>query len=472
MRSVQSTTPSASEESAQPKQQRRGAVVVLVAICMVLLFGMVAFALDIGYIVNAQTELKRACDAGALAGAGELVNGPDGINPVVTEFVGLNPVGGKLIPPSDVEVQLGHWDRTSRSFSASNDRPSALRVHVERNDAPLFFARVFGQDRFDIEANAIATYQPRDILIVLDYSASMNDDSELSSSLGTSTATANLQQIYQELGSPKYGKLKWPTANQSSTNVNTVLSNLGLDKVSYPYPKGSWTEYVNYTMNNITPSSYRKKYGYLTLMNYWLTQRPMYSETPSLWKTSEQPITALKNSVQVLLAYLQEKDTDDQVGLAVYTAADGTAKLESQLTKDYAAVEKISRERQAGHYDHYTNIGAGMEKARLELQNRARQGSFRMMVLMTDGIANRPSNTTVARNYVLEEAGKASAARIPIVTISLGSGADTALMQQVADITGSVHFNVPGNRPIAEVEEDLKEVFRQVASDRPLLLVE
>ncbi|MBX3415103.1 MAG: VWA domain-containing protein [Pirellulales bacterium] len=454
------------------QKQRRGAVVVLVAICMVLLFGMVAFALDIGYIVNSQTELKRACDAGALAGAGELVNGGNGVAPTVSQYVGLNYVGNKKIPASDVHVDLGHWDRTARSFKVSNDRPSALKVKVERNNAPLFFARIFGQDNFNIEATSIATYQPRDIMLVLDYSASMNDDSELKSSLGTAAATANLQTIYQQLGSPKYGKMTWPTTTISSTNANTVLKDLGLDKLSYPFSKGSWSEYVDYTMNSITPSSYRKKYGYLTFMDYLLAKRPGSTETPTLWKTDEQPITALKNSVQVLLAYLQEKDTDDQVGLAVYTAADGTAKLESQLTKAYASVEKISRERQAGHYDQYTNIGAGMEKARVELQNRARQGSFRMMVLMTDGIANRPSNEKTAKALVLSEANKAAAARIPIVTISLGAGADTSLMQQVADITGSVHFNVPGNRPISEMEEDLKEVFQQVAADRPLLLVQ
>lgn len=465
-------TPSPKAEMVQQQKERRGAVIVLVAICMVLLFGMVAFALDVGYIVNSQTELKRACDAGALAGAGELVNGTDLVAPIVSQYVGLNFVGNKKIPTSDVQVDLGHWNRTTRAFTVSNDRPSALKVKVVRNNAPLFFARIFGQDKFNIEATSIATYQPRDILLVLDYSASMNDDSELDSSLGTAAATTNLQKIYQQLGSPKYGNMKWPTANQSSTNVNTVLKNLKLNNLAYPFSQGSWSEYVDYVMNDITPSSYRKKYGYLTFMDYLLAKRPGADETPTLWKTDEQPITALKNSVQVLLAYLQEKNTDDQVGLAVYTAADGTAKLENQLTKDYAAVEKVSRERQAGHYDQYTNIGAGMEKARLELQNKARQGSFRMMVLMTDGIANRPSNETAAKKYVLDEAAKAAAARIPIVTISLGTGADKALMQTVADTTGSVHFNVPGNRPISEVEEDLKDVFQQVASDRPLLLVQ
>ena len=46
---------------------------------------------------------------------------------------------------------------------------------------PLFFGRVLGKDNFSIESQAIAMYQPRDIVLVLDFSGSMNDDSELKS---------------------------------------------------------------------------------------------------------------------------------------------------------------------------------------------------------------------------------------------------------------------------------------------------
>jgi hypothetical protein len=41
----------------------------------------------------------------------------------------------------------------------------------------------------------------------------------------------------------------------------------------------------------------------------------------------------------------------------------------------------------------------------------------------------------------------------------------------VADITESKHYNVPGGRPISQVEEDLKQVFRDIADHRPLKLV-
>jgi hypothetical protein len=59
-----------------------------------------------------------------------------------------------------------------------------------------------------------------------------------------------------------------------------------------------------------------------------------------------------------------------------------------------------------------------------------------------------------------------------VIAIALGVSADTALMAQVASITGGASFVIPGGRPAAEYEEDLKEVFRQVAADRPLELVQ
>ena len=61
--------------------------------------------------------------------------------------------------------------------------------------------------------------------------------------------------------------------------------------------------------------------------------------------------------------------------------------------------------------------------------------------------------------------------QFPIVTISLGAAADKDLMQGAADITGGVHFNIPGGQSVATYEEDLKDVFREIADHRPLKLV-
>jgi hypothetical protein len=86
-------------------------------------------------------------------------------------------------------------------------------------------------------------------------------------------------------------------------------------------------------------------------------------------------------------------------------------------------------------------------------------------------VANRPTNETQGKQYALTQAAAAKALHYPIFTISLGNVADKALMQQIADITGGEHFNIPGGSTVTDFQEDLLEAFRKIADARPLLLV-
>ena len=118
-------------------------------------------------------------------------------------------------------------------------------------------------------------------------------------------------------------------------------------------------------------------------------------------------MTALKDATDMFMDYIREVDTNDRVGLVMYDATDGNAKLETGLTTNLDLVPAIVRQRQAGHYHDYTNIGAGMQKAREHLIAQGRINAFKMIVLMTDGVANWNNgsyNITAAKNHVLSEA--------------------------------------------------------------------
>jgi len=456
--------------------RRKGAVAVLSAVLMVPVLAMVCFSVDLGYILAVKTELQRSADSAALAGVGVLVDGEDEAAAMAREYAAMNLVGGIPVAAEDVVIESGQWDAENRVFTPTVHSPTGIRVTLRRDRQALFFGPVLGKDSFDLTASAIAVFRPRDIMLVLDYSGSMNDDSELRNigSIGRAAVESNLWQIYNELGAPTFGNMQWNPVYISTTENWRVKRILGLSDVPYPYPSGSWDDYISYVESSgyIRDAGYRQRYGYLTWVNYLLERKPMFSQTPDLWRTSEQPITAVKNAVTLFLAFLQEVDTNDRLGLAVYTSASGDAVLESELTHNMPYVEEISRERQAGHYDVYTNIGAGLRVAREELEGNGRSGALRLIVLMTDGIANRPYNTSAAKAYALEQAEAAADAKIPVVTVSLGAGADMDLMEQIAAITGGVHFNVPGGQPVAEYEEDLKDVFRKVADSRPLRLAQ
>ena len=458
------------------RRSRRGAVIVLSAFLMIVLIAMVAFAIDTGYILTVRTEMQNAADAGALAGAAAMANGTSAAREAALNYVTSNHVGPTAFDPENVSIEFGQWNAGSRSFVESADNPKALRVLLDLDDTPLFFGRALARDKFDTQAQAIATFQQRDIVVVLDFSASMSYDSQFRSldRLTQSSIEANLLEIYRELGSPTFGSMQWTPQYNSSSSNGGVIDALGLSRVPYPYAADSWDSYIDYVRNDnsIDRAGYRQKYGYLTWVHYLLAKRYLHSQTPDLVRASAQPVGALKDAVDVFVSHMTRYCKGDRVGLAIYTGPDQTAVLEHGLTTRFSRIADTTRQRQAGHYASATNIYDGMQAARLEIQNNGRSNALRMMVLMTDGQANLPGGTAQARLLILEEAQAALDAKIPIVTIGVGVGADTALLQQVADLTGGVNFTVPGGSSVAEYEQQLKDVFRQVATDRLATLVD
>ena len=148
--------------------ERHGGIIVLTAVLMIVMLGMMAFAIDMGFIVNARTEAQRAVDAGAYAGAALLPQGTAASEAEALALVGQNPVSGAAAGAHSTTIEFGHWDEATRTFAISADKPSAIRVLSDFDDRPMFFGRLFGRNMFGTAAEAIATYQPRDIVVVLD----------------------------------------------------------------------------------------------------------------------------------------------------------------------------------------------------------------------------------------------------------------------------------------------------------------
>ena len=166
------------------KSERRGTVVVLTAIMLVALFGMVAFAFDVGYIALVKTELQRSADAAAMAGAWELINddeleGSENLNTTFTnvrnesvayvaantvsnvnpqiDFNGGNAAGGDLL--------IGHVANPSVSPLVMDYADpitfNAVQVTVRRNatwndKVHLFFAPLIGVNDTELAATATA----------------------------------------------------------------------------------------------------------------------------------------------------------------------------------------------------------------------------------------------------------------------------------------------------------------------------
>jgi hypothetical protein len=139
------------------RARRKGAMLILVAVLTAAVLAMVAFAVDIGYVVTVRTQLQSAADSAALAGASTLMEAYS-LNQVQNEALNYAQTNA---PGSHASVTLGVWDPDTKTFTADNQEPNAVRVVVERaaghgNAVPLFFARIFGQQHTDLGAESIA----------------------------------------------------------------------------------------------------------------------------------------------------------------------------------------------------------------------------------------------------------------------------------------------------------------------------
>lgn len=124
--------------------RERGAVLVLVAASAVVLMGMAAFAIDIGWILLNNARAQRAADAAALGGVVFLPALPAEANQKAIDIARVNDYdvadGVTTVTPVRVDVR-------------------ELEVGVTKR-IPTFFMQVFGVDTVQVSASARAKYVP------------------------------------------------------------------------------------------------------------------------------------------------------------------------------------------------------------------------------------------------------------------------------------------------------------------------
>jgi len=331
------------------RAKKRGVIAVLAAVLLVVMLAMIAFAVDVGFVTVARTELQGAADAASLAGVAKLPLSEGEAETTAKFYVDHN-VAANNAP--QITTTPGQWDLKSNSFIPGKSPFDSLQVEVVSKNQAMFFGRVMNVNSFNAGAKATAQVRPRDIMLVLDYSGSMN---------------------------------------------------------------------------------------------------------------GKQKIDQLKSSVSLFLDVLDDYSTSDRVGFVRYSNA---ATLEAALTLD---LNKVNKEIQSNKATGTTNIGDGFKMGIDELEKKARDNASKLIILMTDGLANQPKNKD-PKAYVLEQAQRAKDDGIDVVAISFGSDADTTLMHQVADICNDPFFDVSGS--VSDCEKELKEVFLKIAEKFKVKLVQ
>ena len=142
--------------------RRRGNVVILSVTLLAVMMGMVAFAVDLGYISHARTELQRSADAAALAAATRLPNQAN----ATAYGVDCSANNKTTICPqlSTQAFEYGHWSRKTSTFTTPTPafrNTNAVRVTIKRTSANgnplnLFFGRILGKNSTDITVTSVA----------------------------------------------------------------------------------------------------------------------------------------------------------------------------------------------------------------------------------------------------------------------------------------------------------------------------
>jgi hypothetical protein len=237
----------------------------------------------------------------------------------------------------------------------------------------------------------------------------------------------------------------------------------------------SWTSYINWVQNSGRQSEFRYRYGLKTFTDFLLESEPQYNETNNLWATPEQPLRATKDAVQAMTDVIAALESMDHVSLEIFAT---TAHHEVNLSGDLQAVPDHLYQMQSAHYDRCTNIGGGLAQAMAELQSgRARPNAHKVIMLMSDGVANVDENgnylgdgAQAARDYATAQAEQAADLGFRIYTISVGYNVDRALMQEIAAIGNGQEFYAVGSPE--EYTEQLEAIFRTLGGKRPVALIE
>lgn len=129
---------------------------------MVILLGLVAFAVDIGYLTLTRTEFQGIADSCALAAVSRLPSETEAQTAAVALATAHEGPTGSPVLATDVE--FGIWGRDELTFDPHAVGPAnAVRVTIEcsaerGNPLKLFFADILHRPLGDVKATATASY--------------------------------------------------------------------------------------------------------------------------------------------------------------------------------------------------------------------------------------------------------------------------------------------------------------------------
>lgn len=360
------------------KANRLGAMLPFLAMCMVVIVGIMAFAVDVSYMHTLRAELRLASDAAVRAGTETLrsTQSPEKAVAKTIEIAGLNSVGGHAIQLTSQDIQLGqtqYQNDGSWKFVEGLQPYQAMRVNVRFGNGtpnpaiPLFFGRFWGIETVAANSESVASHYDQDIVLCIDRSHSMCFD---------------------------------------------------LSGKDWAYPKE--------TLAKKNKDPYLQKPGALT--SRWASlQKGVIDFLAECQKVNTKPNVALITWAS------QVTERNGENLPPVYTSP--KIQLEENFTSEYTKVAKKITDKGGKAMFGGTDMSSGMEAAiDLLMDDKARPLARKTMILMTDGQWNMGRDPK-------DVANEAVAQGITIHCITFLQGTDSSEMSEVARITGGMHYH-------------------------------
>lgn len=153
--------------------RQRGQILPVVALAMVALLGIAAFAIDVGYAYYAKRQLQSATDAAALAGAQDLPNSTNAIATATSYAASDTPANLSFSFSYQVKCTTTAVVATGCNAAVN---PNNLTV-TGTATTKTWFAGLFGIDHFTVSTHANAcspcSSTPVDIVLAVDRTGSM-----------------------------------------------------------------------------------------------------------------------------------------------------------------------------------------------------------------------------------------------------------------------------------------------------------
>ena len=174
-------------------------------------------------------------------------------------------------------------------------------------------------------------------------------------------------------------------------------------------------------------------------------------------KNPPQPLTDVKNAA---LAFVGELHQKDQAAIISF-ANEASTPIDLRLTSTVPTVKSVIQNISV-HIDglQNTNIADALRSASAELSSSRHQDkSNGVIVLLTDGVANRPTKTAdkeYPENFAAAVASTTKGVGIQIYTIGLGKDVNTNFLQEIA--------SAPDHYFPAPSADELSGIYKNIAT--------